>query len=116
MDLNSLLSVLGAMGGFKAVEWLVTFWSTRKVNERKEDAAVDGIENENERKQVAWLEERISQRDAKIDALYIELRQEQADKLAYIHKLHEKELEYKEAEIKRCDLRGCNKRQPPSDY
>lgn len=60
MDLNSLLSVLGAMGGFKAVEWLVTFWSTRKVNERKEDAAVDGIENENERKQVAWLEERIS--------------------------------------------------------
>lgn len=57
MDLNSLLSVLGAMGGFKAVEWLVTFWSTRKVNERKEDAAVDGIENENERKQVAWLEE-----------------------------------------------------------
>ena len=74
------------------------------------------MENENERKQVAWLEDRISQRDAKIDALYIELRQEQAAHLDEIHKRHETELKLKEAEMKRCDVRGCGKRQPPSDY
>nr|DAI42972.1 MAG TPA: hypothetical protein [Caudoviricetes sp.] len=60
-------------------------------------------ENENERKQVAWLEERIAQRDAKIDAIYVELWQEQAEKLQLIHDKHELELQLKEAEIKKCD-------------
>ncbi len=35
------------------------------------------MENENERKQVDWLEKRLSERDAKIDVLYNEFRREQ---------------------------------------
>lgn len=95
---------------------MVNFYVNRKTNARKEDASADAMENENERKQVAWLEDRIAQRDAKIDALYIELRQEQAAHLDEIHKRHQTELKLKEAEMKRCDVRGCGKRQPPSDY
>lgn len=116
MELNDWLTILGALGGFEAIKWIVNFYVNRKTNARKEDAAANAAENENERKQVAWLEDRIAQRDAKIDALYVELRQEQSAHLEEIHKRHEVELKLKEAEMKRCDVRGCQNRQPPSDY
>ena len=64
----------------------------------------------------SWtLEERIAQRDAKIDALYVELRNEQSDKLAWIHKCHELELQLKDAEHNRCDRPDseCGRRIPP---
>ena len=116
MGVNEWLAILGAVGGTSTITWAVTFWVNRKTNARKEDASADAMENENERKQIAWLEERIAQRDAKIDTIYVELRQEQADKLQLIYDKHELELKLKEAEIKKCDVRGCGNRQPPSDY
>ena len=45
----------------KAVRWGVTFWVNHKTNARKEDASADSMEDENKRKQVDWLEERIAQ-------------------------------------------------------
>ena len=116
MELNDWLTILGALGGLEAIKWIVNFYVNRKTDARKEDAAADAAENENERKQVAWLEERIAQRDTKIDAIYVELRQEQAEKLQLIYDKHELELRLKESEIKKCDVRGCSNRQPPSDY
>ena len=116
MGVNEWIAVLGAIGGTSTITWLVTFWVNRKTNARKEDATADSMENENERKQVDWLEKRLAERDAKIDAIYVELRQEQAEKLQLIHDKHELELKLKEAEIKKCDVRGCANRQPPSDY
>ena len=74
---------------------------------------IDAAENENERNQVAWLEERIAQRDAKIDAIYVELREEQSAHLEDIHKRYVAELQLKEAELSRCDLWECLKRIPP---
>lgn len=116
MELNGLLTILGALGGFETIKWIVNFYVNRQTNARKEDASADAMENENERKQIAWLEDRIAQRDAKIDAIYAELRKEQSVHLEDIHKKHELELRLKEAEIKKCDVRGCVNRQPPSDY
>ena len=116
MGVNEWIAVLGAIGGTSTITWLVTFWVNRKTNARKEDATAESMENENERKQVDWLEKRLAERDAKIDAIYVELRQEQAEKLQLIHDKHELELKLKEAEIKKWDVRGCSKRQPPSDY
>lgn len=116
MELNEWLALIGALGGLEAIKWVANFYVNRKTNARKEDAAADSMENENERKQVDWLEKRLAERDAKIDAIYVELRQEQSAHLDDIHKKHELELKLKEAEIKKCDVRGCMNRQPPSDY
>lgn len=116
MGLNEWLAIIGALGGLEAIKWIANFYVNRKTNARKEDAAADSLENENERKQVDWLEKRLAERDMKIDAIYAELRQEQAAHLEDIHKKHELELRLKEAEIKKCDVRGCTNRQPPSDY
>lgn len=109
------LAIIGALGGLEAIKWIVNFYVNRRTNARKEDASADAAENENERKQVDWLEDRIAQRDEKIDALYTELRNEQADKLAWIHKCHELELQLKDAEHNRCDRpdNECNRRIPP---
>lgn len=116
MELNEWLALIGALGGLEAIKWIVNFYVNRKTNARKEDATADSMEDENERKQVDWLEKRLAERDAKIDAIYVELRQEQAEKLQFIYDKHELELKLKEAEIKKCDVRGCSNRQPPSDY
>lgn len=116
MDWNLIVTLIATLGGFEGISWAVTTWLNRRTNARKEDAAADAVENENERKQVAWLEERIAQRDAKIDGLYAELRQSQSTYLEEVHRRHEIELKLKEAEMNRCDVRGCGNRQPPSDY
>ena len=116
MGLNDWLAILGAIGGSSTITWAISFWVNRKTNARKEDASVDSMENENERKQVDLFEKRMSERDMKIDSLYVELRQEQSAHLEEIHKRHEVELKLKEAEMKRCDVRGCSNRVPPSDY
>ena len=114
--MEQLLTILGALGGFEAVKWAVNAWSNRKTNARKEDASADAMEIDNEKKQVDWLEERLAQRDSKIDALYIELRQTQGEKLELIYEKHALELQLKEASIRRCDVRGCAQREPPTDY
>ena len=103
------------MGGFEAIKWMVNFYVNRKTDARKEDASADSMEDENERKQVDWLEDRIAQRDTKIDAIYVELRNEQNDKLIWIHKCHELELQLKDAEHNRCDRpdNDCSRRIPP---
>ena len=116
MGLNDWLAIIGAIGGSSTITWLITFWVNRKTNARKEDAAADSMENENERKQVDWLEKRLAERDAKIDAIYVELRQEQASHLEEIHKRHEVELQLKESDIKRCEVRKCIDREPQTGY
>lgn len=116
MGLNDWLLLLGALGGLEGMRWLVTFLVNRKTDARKEEATVDSMEDENQRNQVDWLEKRLSERDAKIDSLYVELRQEQSAKLDEIYRRHEVELKLKEMETKRCDVKGCTNRIPPGDY
>lgn len=115
MDVSDIATILGTMGGFESVKWLIRSWMNRKTEARKEDAAADAMEINNEKTQVNWLEDRITQRDLKIDALYAELRQEQSAKLHEIHKRHGLELTLKDAEHNRCDRSDneCGKRTPP---
>ena len=45
--MDDVLTLLGALGGFKAIEWIVTFFVNRKTNARKEDASADSMEIQN---------------------------------------------------------------------
>lgn len=116
MELNDWITILGTLGGLEAIKWMVNFYVNRKTDARKEDASADSMEDENERKQVDWLEKRLAERDAKIDAIYVELRQEQAAHLDEIHKRHETELKLKESDMKRCEVRKCLEREPQTGY
>ncbi|MCI9171997.1 MAG: hypothetical protein HFJ92_02665 [Muribaculaceae bacterium] len=77
METTDLLTILGGIGGIQGVIELVKWWRGRKVQDRQDIAEVVAAENENERKQVSWLENRLAERDKKIDAIYAELRAEQ---------------------------------------
>ena len=112
MQITTILAFITAMGGLEAVKWIVRYISCRQTDARK----VCNLEEENRRKKVDWLEDRLTQRDEKIDGLYIELRKEQEEKINWIHKCHEVELIQKESEVKKCEIRGCTQRMPPSDY
>lgn len=116
MQLTTIMAFITALGGLEAIKWLVRFVAFRKMDVRKEEASVNCMEEENRRKKVDWLEERLEQRDGKIDGLYAELRKEQEEKIGWMIRCHEVELAQKESEIKKCDIRGCVKRVPPSDY
>ena len=109
MQITTILAFITAMGGLEAVKWIVRYISCRKTDARKEEASVCNLEEENRRKKVDWLEDRLTQ-------LYIELRKEQEEKINWIHKCHEVELIQKESEVKKCEIRGCTQRMPPSDY
>ena len=116
MQITTILAFITAMGGLEAVKWMVRFITCRKTDARKETASVVELEEENRRKKVDWLEERLTQRDEKIDELYAELSKEQVEKLSWINRCHEVELAEKELEVKKCEVRGCVGRIPPSDY
>ena len=116
MEIAEILTIIGAIGGIQGIIELVKWWRSRKVQDRQDVAEVVAAENENERKQVSWLEERLAERDKKIDAIYAELRAEQTARLEEVHRRHEVELKLAEAEVKKCHKRGCVDRMPPSDY
>lgn len=116
METADILTIIGGIGGIQGFIELVKWWRGRKVHDRQDVADVVAIENENERKQVSWLEARLAERDKKIDAIYAELRAEQTARLEEVHRRHEVELKLAEAEVKKCHKRGCTERIPPSDY
>lgn len=116
MELTDLLTIIGGIGGVQGIIELVKWWRGRKVSDRQDVATVVAVENENERKQINWLEERLAERDKKIDHIYAELRAEQVARLEEVHRRHEVELKLAEAEVKKCHKRGCKERVPPSDY
>lgn len=113
MDVNNIVMVITAIGGFEGIKRFLQWWRNRRNEARKSDAETDAIVEEKFRKNVEWLETRIEQRDGKIDGLYAELRKEQQDKLEWIHKYHELEIRYT---IERCEVKKCGGRKPPSGY
>lgn len=116
METADILTIIGSVGGLQGVIELIKWWRHRRIQDRHDIADVEAEENENDRRQVDWLEKRLANRDAKVDALYCELRKTQSDLLAQIHANHELALQLKEMEVKKCHKRGCPDRVPPSDY
>lgn len=120
MEINELLSILGALGGFEALKWMINFYVNRTTNARKEHAAADAVEIQNLltiidslNKQIERLEKDLVGRNSKVDFLYGELRKAEEKVLDKLSELHVAELQLKEAEMSRCDLWECLNRVPP---
>lgn len=116
MEIMEFMTLLGTVGGVQGVVEGVKWWQSRKLRRRQDEAGVAAVENENTRKQIDWLESRLAERDAKIDAIYKELRQEQGLRIQELHSRHEVELRLTDAEARKCCVRGCENRIPPTDY
>lgn len=123
MDLQGIVLLVTALGGVEAVKWIVNSIANRKTNARKEDASADAAEIENLfsvieklNTQIQRYDERLKQRDDKVDTIYRDWRDSQNEVQQWTQKYHELELKSKEAETRRCDVRGCSNRIPPNDF
>lgn len=113
MEITDVIALAGTVGGVQGVMEAIRWWQSRKLRHREEEASVVAAENQNGRSQIDWLEKRLSERDAKIDALYGELREEQSLRIGEIHGRHEAELKLADADARKCLVRGCERREPP---
>lgn len=116
MEIQDIITLVATAGGVQGLSEALRWWQSRKLRRREAEASVAAAENQNSRMQVDWLEHRLGERDAKIDAIYAELRKEQALRIDEIHLRHEVELRLTEAEARKCLVRSCPERKPPSDY
>lgn len=116
MEMTDIVALAGAMGGIQGIIELSKWWLSRKATFRQDNAQAVAAENSNDRQQTDWLEQRLKERDEKVDVLYNELRKAQTNLLVKIHENHEQALQLKEVEIKKCCKHGCPDREPPSDY
>lgn len=121
--INDIVLLIGALGGWEALKWLLNSLLYRKTNARKEDASADAAEIENLLNVINTLtnqlenaDKRTKERDTKVDYVYGELRREQSEKLELIREKHSTEINLKEAQIRRCDVRKCANRLPPSEF
>lgn len=116
MEIQDLLALIGTIGGIQGFCEALRWWQSRRLRLRQDEAEVSALESENSRKQTDWLEQRLADRDAKIDNLYSELRKEQERRISEICERHQVELRLTEADARKCLIHGCPTRQPPTDY
>jgi hypothetical protein len=106
-----LSSIFGAGGIFGFISYFLFFRESKRIKKAEADEKELSIWNN----QIDILNTRLKDRDSKVDALYIELRQEQERKLELIEQCNQLELKIKLLIIQKCEVRGCVQRVPPSE-
>lgn len=118
-----VISIITAIGGSEAIKWLVNYVRNRKHIDKEVKAKADGAEIDNLNDYAAgWKDlflesqKESKEREAKIDKLYIEIKELRDCKERHIRNEHSLTLENETLKIKKCDKRGCADRIPPSEY
>lgn len=110
MSIETVLTIVGAIGGVEGIKWGISSWMNRKTDARKEDAAADSMEIHNlldiiaaQGAQIENVYSLLKGRDGKVDFLYTELRKSEEKVLDLTRGTHELEMLLKDAEYNRCD-------------
>lgn len=113
MGLDGILTVIGAMGGFEAVKWIIGFYTNRKTNARIEDAHADVEEFKALREYNEFLQRQLQEKEVRFVEQTGRLRQVQDELFA----LKEANSEVKlELALKRCERKKCGDREPQNGY
>lgn len=105
-------STITALGGFEFVKW----WFNRGTYARKEAVEVKAEEQNLHEKEITWYAARLADRDAKVDAIYRDLRESQAKELTLQKEINELKLANQLLLFQKCEERACANRKPPGDY
>jgi len=112
MDWVTVGSVIGSLGGFEFIKWLVN----RKAHMRRENATARDAEVTLHEKQIERYEQRLAQRDGKVDAIYRDLREAQMREIELVKENNRLKLEIELLTYQKCEVRGCAQRKPPGLY
>lgn len=109
MDWTIIAAIVASLGGREFFTWL----TNRKAYSRKENASAKEAELAVHEKQIERYEQRLATRDARVDAIYKELREEQKRNLGLVETINKMELTIEVLTFHKCEKRGCSDRQPP---
>lgn len=107
-------TVIGALGGWKLLEWLFN----RKANRRRAIAEAVKMETDAFMARYNALEAEIQRLNKKVDELYKKVHDLEGERLRLINENNELKLALKEAQHNVCVRPDdeCLKRMPPRDY
>ena len=98
VDLNTILAIIGAMGGVEGIKWGIRAWANRKTNARIADAQADVEEFKALREYNEFLQKQLSEKEERFT-----LKESYSDvKL--------------ELALKRCEKKKCGDREPQNGY
>ena len=113
MNITEIISLCGGVTGLIGLAGFILFY---KQTKRLKNAEARKSELDNWEQQIGRYEDRLHARDQKVDAIYIELRQEQEKYLVLLEQYNNLKVEHKLLGVKRCEVRGCKDRQPPGEF
>jgi hypothetical protein len=123
MNIETIITVIGALGGLELVKFLYQSLANRKTDRRREIASAEKEEvnvQSDEIENLIKLQEHhnklIDAKDSKISELRDRIRDFRDKELEMARKMNEKDLEIQLMKIYKCEIRGCAQRKPPSDY
>lgn len=113
MGFEEILTIIGAMGGFEAVKWLIGFFANRKTNKRIENVHADVEEFKALREYNEFLQKQLSEKEERFVEQTGRLRQVQDE----LFTLKESYSDVKiELVLKRCEKKKCGDREPQNGY
>ena len=104
-----IISIIGAIGGWDAVRYLIN----RKSNKRKEEAEADAVEFNVLRDTMLFLQEQLNEKEQRFAEQTSILRDTQSEVLELTKSKGELELELQRY---RCVVPKCGNRQPQNGY
>ena len=113
VDLNTILAIIGAMGGIEGIKWGIRAWANRKTNARIADAQADVEEFKALREYHEFLQKQLSEKEERFVEQTGRLRQVQDE----LFTLKESYSDVKiELALKRCEKKKCGDREPQNGY
>lgn len=113
VDLNTILAIIGAMGGIEGIKWGIRAWVNRKTNARIADAQADVEEFKALREYNELLQKQLSEKEERFVEQTGRLRQVQDE----LFTLKESYSDVKiELALKRCEKKKCGDREPQNGY
>ena len=113
VDLNTILAIIGAMGGIEGIKWGIRAWANRKTNARIADAQADVEEFKALREYNEFAQNQLSEKEERFVEQTGRLRQVQDE----LFTLKESYSDVKiELALKRCEKKKCGDREPQNGY
>lgn len=113
MDLNMILAIIGALGGFEAIKWSINAWRNRDTDARKQETAADSDEFHLLREQIEFLQTQLKDKEFRFAEQTELVRRQNTD---IINLTNEKAALELELALKRCERKQCTNRQPQNGY
>ncbi|MDR2917843.1 MAG: hypothetical protein LBV72_00550 [Tannerella sp.] len=113
MNVYEIISLCGGVTGLIGLAGFILFY---KQTKRIKNAEAKKSELDNFERQIDRYESRLHSRDQKVDAIYVELRQEQDKYYVLLQQYNDLKAEHAVLKVKRCDKPGCGQRVPPGEF